>query len=1265
MSLLASDGLDDINPLIDLESMRKGTSFTVFVPKQKPQKKVLSLDLDTLQIQMFTPGRTTPELQFDLFLVKEVRDGRLTKEFDRFHDEYRGKEDLSFVIFYGQEFRLKTVAIVADNTRDRDIWCMGLSLLLPETRIHNEPYMIKRWLMKEWQQMAGDSKKVAVKEFTLFLARAKLKKEKVKELLQKIDPSNTGTITFDSFVELYNLLLANPVIEQLFAKYSDGKVMTLTRFKEFLTHEQLDPKASDTAYCKQLMHIFADKGKSDPTFNIRQFSTFLLSKHNNVYNEYHMNNIYQNMSLPLSYYWISSSHNTYLTGDQFSSESTCEAYARCLRNGCRCIELDCWDGPDNDPIIYHGHTLTSKIKFRDVVETIKQHAFVTSPYPLILSIENHCCIEQQQVLATVFKDVFGDMLLTQVIDKNAEFLPSPEQLKHKILIKNRKLKEGGEDDGVVSSNNNDDLSQSTKNGYLLLEDPYDGERTQYYFVLTATTLHYGETTTTEESEEKEVEVEDDSKKKSEYYDLHFGEPWFHGKLKGGRVEAEQRLSAFNGPEGSFLIRESDTYSGEFTLSFWRQSKPNHVRIKSSNGMFFLTEHVSFPTLYDMVEYYRQNTLKSAQVTLRLSEHVPLPSNFEDKEWYHKSLSRVEAENMLKRCRKDGSFLVRRSETSADSFAISFLAGGKIKHCRIKVEGHLYVIGNSTFESLEELVSYYEKHSLYRKVKLKYPTNEKILEKLGLNAPVVESTKLYAKTLYDYMASRDDELSFSKDAIISNIEKHDGGWWRGEYNGKSGWLPSNYVEEIDVDVKELLSEKDNPLGSLQKGSIDLVGATITPIKRGDILFMQITTAAGMVSHLTANDTQELLDWITAISNTLVDADARQLNIKKMVRKQKVAKELSDIVVYCRSIPFESFDVKSKYHEMSSFEEKKAEKVIRKQAAEFVNYNKRQFSRTYPAGKRVDSSNFDPELCWCAGMQLVALNYQTPDRPMQVNEGMFFQNGRCGYVVKPDLLTTQERFSIFDDSTFAHVIPKQVQIQIFSAKHIVKPNKSSASPFIEIEICGAECDSSQKYRTKTKSENINPVWNESCDFYVRLPELALLRISVMDEDMFGDPNFMGQSVIPLGSIRNGYRAVPLRNGHSEEMELASVFIHINVVDFIPQAIGGLQDILLDLQEEKKQIQQTLDKEHVVLEAMQNMARVEQKKAATSKISKAVKESEKKIEGLKLELDRIEQEFQKLSKQAASNDPNAKTFTRKSRASFQASVRSARGSTRTQPK
>lgn len=58
--------------------------------------------------------------------------------------------------------------------------------------------------------------------------------------------------------------------------------------------------------------------------------------------------------------------------------------------------------------------------------------------------------------------------------------------------------------------------------------------------------------------------------------------------------------------------------------------------------------------------------------------------------------------------------------------------------------------------------------------------------------------------------------------------------------------------------------------------------------------------------------------------------------------------------------------------------------------------------FKRGTRLESSNFNPQLFWNAGCQMVALNYQTLDLGMQLNTGVFEYNGRSGYLLKPDFM-----------------------------------------------------------------------------------------------------------------------------------------------------------------------------------------------------------------------------------------------------------------------
>ena len=138
---------------------------------------------------------------------------------------------------------------------------------------------------------------------------------------------------------------------------------------------------------------------------------------------------------PLNEYFISSSHNTYLSGRQVGGHSSTEPYVDCLKSGCRCVEIDCWDGDDGEPWVTHGRTATKGISFVSIIKAIKLWAFRVSQYPLIISLEVHCSPTQQRKMADIMKKHFGKKLVLTLVASAHHSLPSPEELKGRILIK--------------------------------------------------------------------------------------------------------------------------------------------------------------------------------------------------------------------------------------------------------------------------------------------------------------------------------------------------------------------------------------------------------------------------------------------------------------------------------------------------------------------------------------------------------------------------------------------------------------------------------------------------------------------------------------------------------------------------------------------------------------------------------------------------------------------------------------------------------------
>ncbi|XP_032876257.1 1-phosphatidylinositol 4,5-bisphosphate phosphodiesterase gamma-1-like isoform X2 [Amblyraja radiata] len=1188
-------------------SLELGSVMTLFHQKksQRPERKTFQVRLETRQITWSRTCEKT-EGEIDIREIKEIRPGKNSRDFDRYPDEARKLDSgLCFVILYGMEFRLKTLSLSAFNEDDINTWITGLNWLVQDVQKSPTPLHLERWLRKQYNTMDRNKENsVTVKELKALLPQVNYRVPNMRFLRDRLSELDTRMdMSCGHFGQFYRNLMFDaqkPIIEQLELSFPLRNVerpehcqVTLFDFQKFLQYDQKESWASDTNKVRECIFNYLKdplRETSDPVLQLDEFLAYLFSKENMILDSRFDRVCPEEMNHPLSFYWISSSHNTYLTGDQFSSESSLEAYARCLRMGCRCIELDCWDGPDDLPIIYHGHTLTSKIKFLDVLYTIKDHAFVTSEYPIILSIEDHCSVVQQRNMASYFKKVFGDMLLTKPVDINADELPSPNQLKKKILIKHKKLVEGNLYEEVTSgSYSENDISNSIKNGILYLEDPIDHNWSPHYFVLTSNKIYYSEETSRYHNNEDEEEEE--QKEEFNNNDLHFNEKWFHGKLGGGRDGrqiAEKLLHEYctetGGKDGTFLVRESETFVGDYTLSFWRTGRVQHCRIHSrqeaGTTKFYLTDNLVFDSLYTLISHYREVPLRCNEFEMRLTDPVPQPNAHETKEWYHANLTRLQAEHMLMRVPRDGAFLVRM-RNEANSYAISFRAEGKIKHCRIQQEGRLFMLGSSAeFESLVDLVNYYEKHSLYRKMKLRYPINEETLEKMGtteldygalyeMRTPhfYVEANKMptvrcSVKALYDYKAQREDELSFCKQALIHNVDKQEGGWWRGDYGGKKQlWFPANYVEETSNETAAVepdgRSVENSPLGSFLKGFIDVPTCYVVIHKDGKgskqyvfTINSQQTCHPAQLLDVAADSQDDLTDWVAKIREAAQNADARMQEGKIMERRKKIALELSELVVYCRPVPFDEEKIgtdKACYRDMSSFPETKAEKYANKgKGKRFLQYNHRQLSRVYPRGQRLDSSNYDPLPMWLCGSQLVALNFQTPDKPMQLNQAIFSMNGRCGYVLHPNIMK-EDIFDPFDKNTLKGVEPITIQLQILGARHLPKNGRSIVCPFVELEVCGAEYDNS-KYKTEVVADNgLNPVWLfKQFVFDVNNPSFAFLKFIVYDEDMFSDPNFLAQATYPVTGLKTGYRSVPLKNSYSEELDLASLLVHIEIVN-----------------------------------------------------------------------------------------------------------------------
>ncbi|XP_071181783.1 inactive phospholipase C-like protein 2 [Mytilus edulis] len=462
-----------------LSYMQNGSELIKVRSNSRQYHRIFTLNPDMTEIRWQPTSKKPHKARISVASIKEVRGGKTTEALK--NKEIAGiyQDECAFSIIFGDDF--DSMDLIANTPDEANIWLTGLTCLInTNTKTRTSPEAIEEmqqmrdsWLQEMFDAEA-DQSTAMLDESGVVRLMQKLNsniaptrvQQKVKEIeLKRQDPSIKGQLNTEEFITLFKEVSTRPEIYFLLVRYaSNADYLTTDDLLLFLEAEQGMTRVTKEK-CIEIINEYepSKDGKKKGQLGIDGFTQFLLSDECNLFEPEHRD-VCQDMSQPLCHYFISSSHNTYLMKDQLQGPSSTEAYINALDKGCRCLELDCWDGPNDEPMIYHGHTFTSKITFKSVIQTINEYAFNFSKFPVILSIENHCSIKQQKTMANYMTTIFGDKLYCDIVDENATCLPPLESLVDKVLIKGKKLDLHTEsDEGMVTDEDEGAESEKKKN----------------------------------------------------------------------------------------------------------------------------------------------------------------------------------------------------------------------------------------------------------------------------------------------------------------------------------------------------------------------------------------------------------------------------------------------------------------------------------------------------------------------------------------------------------------------------------------------------------------------------------------------------------------------------------------------------------------------------------------------------------------------------------------------------------------------------------
>ncbi|CAF3758936.1 unnamed protein product [Adineta steineri] len=436
--------------------------------------------------------------------IDEVRSGFRAQTFGQLLKNGRIKstdENRALSIMYNNH--RNELHLMANNTQTRDLWAEGIKYLIDRHAQKHQGHLIREenYFRSADTDKSNSLSKRECRRLLSNTLNVEMPDNIFEQLFQKADVSREGLLTQEEFVAFFQLLTQRKDLYEIMQKHTEnGSTQSIEKIhmniNELLTffqtvqnqkiikHTKTD--GSENKIIWEYIETADQVQKLIDEFELNKelrekgllgldgFRNMLLSSNFDIANPIYTRQIYQNMTRPLCDYYINTSHNTYLFYGQLSGESNPEAYNRALLTGCRAVELDCYDGSDGQPIVTHGFTLVKPCSFESIIRYMEPNLFKTSPYPVILNIENHCSLTQQGEMARILKEILGDRLVSkETANTQLKTLPSPEDLKYKVVVRSRKSAKATKPNSNIQLEDDDDsvkdpLSQHIKSNLAAL-----------------------------------------------------------------------------------------------------------------------------------------------------------------------------------------------------------------------------------------------------------------------------------------------------------------------------------------------------------------------------------------------------------------------------------------------------------------------------------------------------------------------------------------------------------------------------------------------------------------------------------------------------------------------------------------------------------------------------------------------------------------------------------------------------------------------------